>query len=179
MNALPLPLAALDVFLIKAVVIIIVLILAGVARLVAKLQGMQPPAGRPPRPVPRDVAEEIEEFMRRSAGRRNVPGTQPAPVSPSKPPPVAKPAPVAVGPEPSVGGQVEEHVKKYLDAQEFRRRSEELGEEVAQVDREIDQHLHQVFDHEVSHLELVPGEAAAAPAATFETAEQAEASAPE
>ena len=59
--------------------------------------------------------------------------------------------------------------------QEFTRRSEDLGEEVAQADREIDQHLHQVFDHRVSQLELVPGEAAAPPAATFETSETTEA----
>jgi hypothetical protein len=175
MNAHLLPLAALDVFLIKAVVVIIVFILAGIAQLIAKLQQMQPPAGRPPRPVPPNVAEEIGEFMRRAASRRNAAGGQAAPGSPPKPSPVAPPARVEAAPEPPVGGQVEEHVKKYLDAQEFTRRSEDLGEEVAQADREIDQHMHQVFDHRVSQLELVPGEAAAPPAATFETSETTEA----
>ena len=34
---------------------------------------------------------------------------------------------------------------------------------MAQADREIDQRLHQVFDHNVSNLELMPGEAATAP----------------
>ena len=46
---------------------------------------------------------------------------------------------------------------------EFTKRSTELGSEVAQADREIDQRLHQVFDHHVSNLELMPGEAAAPP----------------
>ncbi len=171
MNSFVPLLAALDVVLIKAIVVMIVFILAGIAQLLAKLQKIQPPAGRPrpPRPVPPDVAEEIEEFMRRAANRRNVQGTQPA----SAPPPTpsaAEPLRAEVVAEQPVGGQVEEHVKKYLDAQDFSRRSEELGEEVAQADREIGQHLHEVFDHRVSRLEQVPGEAAAPPLAA-ETSE--------
>lgn len=165
-------LAALDVFLIKAVVVIIVFILAGIAQLMAKLQQIKPPAGRPARPVPPDVAAEIDEFMRRTASRRNVPAAPPTPASPPSP---TQPVRVEAATEPPVGGQVEEHVKKYLDVQAFSRRSEELGEEVAQqVDREIDQHLHQVFDHRVSQLELVGGEAAAPPAATFEASDTTE-----
>ena len=64
-----------------------------------------------------------------------------------------------------VGGEVSAHVKKYLDSEKFESRAGELGQDVVQtVDREIDQHLHQVFDHSVSRLAAVPGEAAAAPA---------------
>jgi hypothetical protein len=74
-------------------------------------------------------------------------------------------AEVAQGQEKPVGGQVSEHVQKYLDEQAFRRRESELGKEVANADRQIDQHLQQVFDHRVSKLEAVPGEAAAPPAA--------------
>ncbi len=126
------------------------------------------------RAVAPDVAEEIEEFMRRAANRRNVQGTQPAPAPPPTPA-AAEPARAQVGVEQPVGGQVEEHVKKYLDAQEFSRRSQELGEEVAEVDREVGQHLHEVFDHQVSRLEVVPGEAAAPPEAA-EPSDLAEAS---
>ena len=43
--------------------------------------------------------------------------------------------------------------------------SDELGKEVSQADKQIGQHLQQVFDHRVSKLEAVPGEAAAPPAA--------------
>ncbi len=57
-----------------------------------------------------------------------------------------------------------EHVQKYLDTEEFSRRGAQLGEEVAQADRQIDQRLQQVFDHELSHIEAVPGEAAVPPA---------------
>ena len=64
-----------------------------------------------------------------------------------------------------VGGQVTEHVQKYLDAEEFTRRAGELGGEVTQAVEEVDQHLRQVFDHSVSQLAAVPGEAAAPPAA--------------
>jgi len=40
-----------------------------------------------------------------------------------------------------------------------------LGKRVAQADQQIDQRLQQVFDHRVSKLEVVPGEAAAPPMA--------------
>jgi hypothetical protein len=175
MNAFVPLLAALDVVLIKAVVVMIIFFLAGIAKLLANLQKIQPPAGRPrpSRPVPPDVAEEIEEFMRRAASRRNAQGTRPASPPPATPP-AAEPVPAEVVAGQPVGGQVEEHVKKYLDAQDFSRRSQELGEEVVQADREIDQRLHEVFDHRVSRLELVPGEAAA-PAFAAETAEPTEA----
>ncbi len=67
--------------------------------------------------------------------------------------------------EAPVGGRVTEHVTKYLDADDFSRREATLGQEVAQADQQIDQHLRQVFDHRVSKLEAVPGEAAAPPTA--------------
>jgi hypothetical protein len=164
MNAFVPLLAAVDFALIKFIVVMIVFLLAGLAQLVAKLQKIQPPAGpaRPTRPVAPDVADEIEQFMRRAANRRNVPGTQPV-AAPTPTPAAAPPVGALVSAEQPVGGQVEEHVKKYLDAQDFSRRSQELGEEVAQVDRDVGQHLHEVFDHQVSRLEVVPGEVAAPP----------------
>jgi hypothetical protein len=168
MNAFAALLAAVDFQTIKFIVVMIVFLLAGLAQLVAKLQKIQPPAGRPrpPRPVAPDVADEIEEFMRRAANRRNVQGTQPVAAPTPPPTPAAvQPGRAEVSAEQPVGGQVEEHVKKYLDAQDFSRRSQELGEEVAQVDRDVGQHLHEVFDHQVSRLEVVPGEAAAPPVA--------------
>ncbi len=161
---------------VKIVVLLLIFVVPAIGRLLATIRQMkQPPVGRPrpARPVAPDVAEEIEEFMRRAAQRRNTQGTQPA--SPPTPmPAAAEPLRAEVVAEPPVGGQVEEHVKKYLDAEDFSRRSQALGEEVTQIDRDIGEHLHEVFDHQVSRLEVVPGEAAASPTAA-EPSELAEA----
>ena len=83
-------------------------------------------------------------------------------------PPAAEPVraeAVAEAAAQPVGGQVSEHVKKYLDEDAFARREDALGKEVAQADKQIDQHMQQVFDHRVSKLESVPGEVAAPPVA--------------
>jgi hypothetical protein len=172
-------LAAVDQEIIKVVVL---LVLAGLAGLGKLLAGQKVPPGQRPRPAqppPADVADEIEAFLRRAAQRQEAPKPTPAePVrqvqaTPRKLPPRQPRQPEqpilaeAVGeksPKP-VGGQVTEHVKKYLDTEEFGRRTARLGDDVAQTDREIDQHLHQVFDHALSRLTDVPGEAASPPTA--------------
>jgi len=58
--------------------------------------------------------------------------------------------------EEPVGAKIGKQVEQDLDTQEFTKRSTQLGSEVAQADREIDQRMHQVFDHHVSNLELMP-----------------------
>ena len=63
-----------------------------------------------------------------------------------------------------VGGQLSEHVHKYLDEKEFTQRASSLGGEVAQADNKIEQHLHNVFDHGIGQLAGRAGETAAAPA---------------
>ncbi len=68
---------------------------------------------------------------------------------------------VVVGEQP-VGGQVARQVEKYLDTGELTQHATQLGGEVAQADQQIDQRLHQVFDHQMSRLEAAPGEAATA-----------------
>ena len=140
-----------------------------IRQLVVKIQQIPPPGQRPlpPRPAPPDAGDEIEEFMRRAAQRQPARGTRPLAVqaSPVLAEPVRAEVIAEVAQEKPVGGQVSEHVQKYLDEQAFTRREDALGKEVAQADRQIDQHLQQVFDHRVSKLEAVPGEAAAPPAA--------------
>jgi hypothetical protein len=180
MNAfVPLLAAVNPDVLVKIVMLFLIFVVPAIGRVLVTIRKTQPPPAvrpRPPRPVAPNVADEIEEFMRRAAERRKVQGTQPAPVpTPTPTPTLAEPLRSEVVAEPPVGGQMEEHVKTYLDAKDFTRRSQELGEEVAQVDRDIGEHLHEVFDHQVSKLEIAPGEAAAA-AEGAEPAELAEAS---
>jgi hypothetical protein len=104
------------------------------------------------------MEDEIGEFLRRTAKRRGPQAAQPAP------PPALEP--VLVEPERAgpVGGQVDEHVKDFLNTGEFSRRTAQLGGEVAQADEQLGEHLHKVFDHDVSSLAPKPGEVSAQPA---------------
>ena len=159
-------LAAVDNDLIRVVVVVIIFIIAGVSQLVAKLRQIPPPEKRPlpPRPAPPDVIGEIEQFLQRAAERQRSPkGVRR--VAAEQASPAAKPVQAELVAEQPIGDQVGEHVTKYLDEQDFSRREVELGKEVAQADRQIDQRLHQTFDHRVSQLAAVPGEAAAPPVA--------------
>ena len=146
---------------VKVVLIILFIVVPAIGQLLAKMKRMQPPGGgvrppNPPMPAPVDnVGDEIEEFMRRAAQRRGQKGLRPRTEQPVQAELVERP----------VGGQVTEHTKKYLDQSEFSRRTSQLGGEVAQADRQIDQRLHQKFDHAVSRLAGVSSEAAVVPVA--------------
>lgn len=155
--------------------ILLVVIFSFVAPLVrqflSKVRTFPPPDKRPlPPPTSPDVADEIEEFMRRKMERRQARRERIEAKSDAKPIQAeivvaVKPVRAEVVAEKPVGGQVSAHVEKYLDEQEFKRRESNLGKEVAQADAEINQHLQQVFDHRVSKLAAVPGEAASPPVA--------------
>lgn len=163
--------AAGDDAIVKIIIAIIVFILAGASQLIAKYRQIPPRGQRPlaPRPEkPDTVADEIEEFMRRAAERRASRGTRRAgeqAETVAKTASPAQPVQAQVVAEKPVGGQVADHVKKYLDEDAFARREDSLGKEIAQADSEIDQHLRQTFDHRVGQLAAVPGEAAAPTAA--------------
>jgi hypothetical protein len=166
MNALGPLFAAVDLGpLIKIIVLILVFVVPVIGQLLAKIKQIPPPEKRPipPRPALPEVNNEIEEFLRRKAQRRPAESPRPAKVQPQMP--TAEPVLAEAVAQHRVGGQVSEHVTKYLDEQDFSRREVELGKEVAQADKEIDQRLRQKFDHRVSQLETVPGEAAAPPVA--------------
>ena len=172
MNAFaPLLAAGINAELIELIVIVVVGILAAIGRMMAATQQAGRPGGNPQppaRPTPVNASDEIEEFMRRAAAKpRPAAGAGPVrrPPQPQLRPPVEKPEQAQVGTDEPVGAKIGKQVDRDLDTQEFTKRSTELGSEVAQADREIDQRLHQVFDHHVSNLELMPGEAAAAPVA--------------
>jgi len=168
--------------LIQFLVVLLIFIIPAIGQLLAKVKKVQPPGRggvkpRPPRQAPADVMDEIGKFLRQAAEqRKGKPAEKPRqePAAAKQSAPVARPAQPAAAKQPvekpaaatrPVGGQVNEHVKKHLDAEEFSRRSGQLGAEVAQVDRQIDEHLHQVFDHNLSQIATTPGETALAPSA--------------
>jgi len=189
------PLFAIDIGdIVNLIIIFLVIVGPMIAQLLSKARQIQPPGGQPrppggnprPQPAPRDMADEIGEFLRRAAKRREEAAAppaeaQPAPaeMQPARPaelrplrPAEQKPAAPAGQPLQAevvvaapVGGRVAQHVAQYLDEQDIEQREAELGKEVARADQKIDQRLHQVFDHRVSRLETVPGEAAAPPSA--------------
>jgi hypothetical protein len=175
------PLFAVDFGdVVKLLVVFFVFVVPVIGQLIAKMKQMPPPEKRPipPKPPLPEVHNEIEEFLRRKAQRRPAEPQRPTiilqtpapePVRAQTVPKTAKsigsPLDEPVLLEEPVGGQLSEHVKRYLDESDMSRREAELGQQVAQADREIDQRLRQKFDHRVSKLEAVPGEAAAPPVA--------------
>lgn len=163
-------LAAGEAELIQVVVLVVIGILVGVAKFIAMVQKAKPPAPMGQRPLaPPAVGvkpvSDVEEFLRRAAAKPR-PAADGGPIR--RPPqpqlrqPAQKPVEVQVVAEEPVGARIAKEVDRDLDTQEFTKRTTQLGSEVVQADREIDEHLHQVFDHHVSNLELLPGEAAAA-----------------
>ncbi|MGD0517203.1 MAG: hypothetical protein ABSA26_06665 [Thermoguttaceae bacterium] len=190
MNALALfgALNAEDV--IKIVVVVVAVFFSLIGKIIANMrapkrpgippvQGPRPPALPPqqPRPAPRPqaqtagpktVKEEIDEFLRRAAQKKQ---SQSAPADPvrriSQPTATlaqrAEPLQAEVIRERPVGGAVSAHVKKYLDEKEFDERASKLGGDVAAADTKIKRHLKEVFGHGISKLAAKPGETAASP----------------
>ena len=171
-------LIAANADLIEIVVILIITALAGLGQFLAKFREKQPPAaGAKPkpnpaqRPVPADVADEIENFLRRAQERR-AGAKRPREVAPQADRPTRQPqrqpvpaeaVPAEAVPNEAVPNEVaelkpldervEDHVQRYLNEDEFTRRGTSMGKEVVDdVTRDIDQHLQQVFDHQVGQL---------------------------
>ena len=169
-------LAAIDAELVKLLAVVAFLILAGVGKLLTKLQQKNQPVGglrRPEQPIRANASNEIEDFLKRTAKARNLERSRPARQPQMRPqqgrssqarPPVEKPVQAEVVADGPGGGKIGKQVEKDLDTREFDQRETRLGSEVAAADKQIDERLHQVFDHHVSKLELLPGEAATAPA---------------
>jgi hypothetical protein len=172
--------AAIDQTLLEAIFAIAVLIIAGVAKLLAAMQQKNPPGNLrgPQAPIPGQPAEQLRDFLERAAKARQVERPRPAAQPQARPaqvrPAQAQPAiarPLADKPvdaqvvDAPVGARLGKQIEKDIDTREFTQRSTQLGSEVAAADRQIDERLHKVFDHHVSKLELVPGESAAAPVA--------------
>ncbi len=123
------------------------------------------------------MARDIEEFLRRAAERRNKnqqaggkrPSNRPPPVTP---PPVEPPrqkisqrdlvaessrASSLPSKQPKKES-VSEHVKRYIDVSDvadvtdITDHASHLAEVIERADDKIDQHVHDVFDHEVSKI---------------------------
>lgn len=158
--------------IIQILIIVIITVLAGIGQLLSKLkqnqqqpQKDQPPQGQPPaagprpqqakrRPVSDDVADEIDEFLRRAQKRRS--GARPAREKPRSKA-AEKPVAAEIVESKPVGGRVAEHVQKHLDEKEFIHRGDQLGKGVVnEVQREIDQHVQQAFEHSVGQLTAQP-----------------------
>jgi len=138
--------------LIGLLVVLLFIVVPVVGQLLAKLRQAQPPAGgpRPQRPVPVDVADEIDVFMRRVLGRQG--GEEKPPIR-NEPAPVERPVEAEVVAEEPGGERVVEHVGNYFDSQEFSRRASRLGGEFIQADEKLKQHLHRVFGHKLGQFE--------------------------
>ena len=142
--------AANDLF---AICVVIALIIISVIRvLAAKMrEGMPAAGGIPPdRNQSGRIQEQIDEFLRRAAQRRGGPSA----------PAESQPAEILADDDAPVGNRVGQQVQKYMDTSDFRRRSEQLGGEVAQADQQFTQQVGQAFSGEVGRLASRPGEAA-------------------
>jgi hypothetical protein len=159
-----------EIIIILLVFVFIFIPLIGTA--LSRMKAPPPPKGgaRPARPAATgQVQSEIEDFLRRASQKKSAGGTRPQ--QRAKParailvekPPRAELVRAEVVNDRAVGGKVEQHVKKYLDEEEFTRRTEKLGEDVAEADDKIERHLKSVFDHSLSKIAATPGVTASPP----------------
>lgn len=171
------PLAAdLEDFIFPLVVVIFVII-SFVGQLLAKLREAQragqqglpqagpqgpiprpgvPQAGAPPRRDP--VQDELDQFLRRAAGRGAA--GKPQPASALATPSTRRP----IEPEPEVileeDASVAEHVREHVGREHFGRLASDVGRGLAKESEKIEGRLHEVFDHRVGSLQGMPGESA-------------------
>ena len=154
--------------LIPIVVVIVIFLISTIGKMLAKAGKAQqrpgaprrpPGQAGPPRPAP-NAEDEIADFLRRAIGRR---GGQPPP-KPQRPPAPTRPAPAVaeVVPQPA-GRLVSRHVETRVDTTEFGQRTAQLGDEVAHADDQVDQRLHEKFDHRLGQFAGAAGEPAGAP----------------
>lgn len=112
------------------------------------------------------MARDIEEFLKRAAERRRQqqqqkqPGPPPArQLAQSRPAPSQERRPlvtddVEVIDDPYAGESVAEHVQQHISTDDITEHAKHLGEEVANRDDQVDERIHEKFDHEVGHLNL-------------------------
>jgi uncharacterized protein YdbL (DUF1318 family) len=167
--------------LIKILIILAIVILPALNRMLMQLREQRGAAQGPPRPKPgpeQPARNEIEEFLRRAASRGaagssaagsgEAAGKQPSPRrAPGGPPALpgrttGSPVEAEVVDEKAARGRVGEHVKTYLDASEFQRRSASLADDIAEAEEKRTERRQEVFGHAVGQLgaEAAPAVAA-------------------
>jgi len=176
----PAPLWAQGFDVIVILIIVFGIIVPLVMQVVEKLkQAQQKAAGggqqqRPARPQrPAEVEDEIGEFLRRAAERRQ--GRQPARAQaaprPAQPPRrlvPQQPVEALLVEEPSPRVELSQQVERDLDTRKFADRAKQTERRAERAQRKAEQHAHQVFDHPVGHLTdspAAPGETGAPPVA--------------
>jgi hypothetical protein len=152
--------------LIEVILLLLVIVVPGILKMLGTMReqagkGGQPGMPRPNqpgRPAQKPLEDEIGEFLRRAAEGRRKPPAAP-PVRRAPPAPVAQPVEAEVVPQ-ALGGDIGQHVRKFLDGGEFGRRSTEMGGRGTPADQARGQRAADVFEHEVGQLSG-PAEAAA------------------
>ncbi len=149
--------------LIGILIVILFIVIPAIAQLIAKMREQKKPEADAAGPVRRPaghpaeqaVDDEIGDFLRKATNRLGQKRQKaPRPVEAQ----IVEAEPVAE--ERPLGGQLRQHVGDYLDAEKFQQRAGELGYEVGQADENLDEHLHDVFDHKLGRLAGKPGESA-------------------
>jgi len=152
MNDVVLAAAVGDLFAIGVVIVFIIIPLIGAVA--SRMREIAQPTN--PLPPNRNnsgrIQEQIDEFLRRAAQRR---GGQPAAVEPK-----AAEVEIVADEDAPVGNRVGQQVQTYMDTSDFRRRSDEIGGEIAQADQQFTKQVGQAFSGEVGRLASRPGEAA-------------------
>jgi len=161
--------------LIPIIIFIIIAVLSVLGQILGKAEkpkrppGGARPARRPPgqpvagKPAADQLTDEIDDFLRQAARQAQKPRPKgarraPAPVKAQ----VVRPVEAQVVHEAPLGAGIRQHVKERLEGGRLARQTAKLGSEVSHADKEVEQRLHQVFDHEVSHLSGRQGETARA-----------------
>lgn len=107
------------------------------------------------------MAGDIEEFLRRAAQRREQKAAPPQPQPPRpQPPPPQRPAlepeiiedVEVVHPGIMRGETVGDHVSEHLDTSGHSERLSQLGAVVDASDDRMEEHLHEVFEHDLGQL---------------------------
>jgi hypothetical protein len=91
---------------------------------------------------------DVEDYLRRVRGQQSAP-------PPVRQPPArveSMPIDVEILDEPPTGRLVSQHVSQHLSNRQFVERAAHMGDDVEQADEQMDQRLHQKFDHRLGRL---------------------------
>ncbi len=151
--------------LIGIIIVILFIIVPVIGQIIAKMnKAPGPPAGGPkgagrPAAGNKDINDEIGDFLRRAARGLGKQVKQAQQQMQQQPPrqPIARPAAAQVVRERPIEAQVlggghRETVQAEIDTGQFTRRAAKLGGKVVRSEKQLDKHLHQVFNHELGDL---------------------------